>query len=122
MVHGACIKQRPLKPPGIHSGAILEIPLVSSESQSEAPTSDSKLSEARVVPPTSKGTTGLIPALGKGRSGIFDNDWSNFVDYAHTRHSKLTREQVEYILISMRQQALRICLPFIFPSNEETNQ
>lgn len=86
------------------------------------PVTDSKLSGAGAVPPTSKATTGLIPSLGKGRSGIFEKDWLDFVDRAHTRNSELSRQQVEYMLISMCKRAVRSHLTCTFPSNEETDQ
>lgn len=41
---------------------------------------------------------------------------------AHTWPPDHTKEQVEFMLISMRQQALRSRIPFTFPSTEETNQ
>ncbi|CAI9268547.1 unnamed protein product [Lactuca saligna] len=67
-----------------------------------------------------EGLSGKHGGTGKGRLGIFD-DWSDFVNKAHTRHLDLTREQVEYTFISMRQRALRSRLPFTFPSDDETD-
>ncbi|CAI9279539.1 unnamed protein product [Lactuca saligna] len=75
----------------------LNIPFSSIQEQSLTHVTDSKLSEAGAVPPTSKATTSMIPSLGEGGSGIFDKYWSDFVDRAHTRHPKLSREQVEYM-------------------------
>ncbi|CAI9276457.1 unnamed protein product [Lactuca saligna] len=86
------------------------------------PTSDSKLSKAGAVSPTSKAPTGPIPSSSKGRSGIFDKDWYDFVNMAHSIHSGQTRAQVAYTIISMCQRVLQIHLPFTFPSDEETGQ
>ena len=74
-----------------------------------------------VVPPTSKDTTDLIPPSSKGRSCIFNDDWVDFVDRAHSRHSELTREKIKYTLISMRQHAFQSRTPLTFPSNEEND-
>lgn len=59
---------------------------------------------------------------GKGKSGNFDNYWSDFVDRDHTRNPGLTREHVEYTIIYMCQRGLWSRLPFTFPSDEETDQ
>lgn len=84
----------------------MEIPLGSREAQSWAPISDSQLSEGGVVLLTSKATTGLMLGSGKGKSGNFDNYWSDFVDRDHTRNPGLTREHVEYTIIYMCQRGL----------------
>ena len=51
-----------------------------------APSTGSNLFEIGAVPPISKTTTSMIPSSGKGRSGIFDKDLSDFVDKAHMLH------------------------------------
>lgn len=67
-----------------------------------APVTNYKLSEAGAVPPILKSKTGLMLGLGIGWSGIFDKDLAYFIERAHTMHSKLSRKQVEYMLILIR--------------------
>ena len=100
--YGYVVEQSPLEPPERHSQVNLIILFSSTRAQSGTPVTDSKLFEAGAVPPSSKATTSLIPGSSKVRSGIFDKDLSDFVGKAHTRHLELSREQVQYTLISMR--------------------
>ena len=103
---GVSIENSPLKPPGTHPRVFSEIPFDSTQAQSLTPAFDSKLSEAGAVSPTSKASPVLITASSKGRSSIFDKDWSDFVDRDHSSHSKITRAQVDYTIVSMHQRAL----------------
>ena len=83
-----------------------------------APASDPKLSEAGVVPQTSRAPTSMIPSSSKGRLGSTDEDWIDFVNRDHNRHPELTRSQVEFTLISMRKYAIHSNLPLVAPTDK----
>ncbi|CAI9277431.1 unnamed protein product [Lactuca saligna] len=60
---GFVIEQSPLDPYGTHSQVNWNNPISFVQAQSVSPATDSKLTETKVVPPTSEATTGLIPTL-----------------------------------------------------------
>ena len=86
-----------------------------------APASDPKLSEARVVPTTSRAITVLIRSSGR-RTGSNEGYGIDFINRTHTIHPQLTHSQVESTLISMRNRFIWSNHPFFSPTDDVTDQ
>lgn len=105
-----------------HSQVNLKFPFLSIQAQTVASVTDSTLIETGSFLLISKVATGLIPGSCRGRSCIFYKDWKFFINRDHVLHLELSRDQVEYTLISMHQQEINSLIPFVYPSNEEIHQ